>query len=486
MSDNYGMIPAGFRTKRADDITSEIFDDLDSLWGTVKRSPESVIGQLVGVLSRPYTRVWLELEDLYMSMDPSSAEAIALDNICQFKNIVRKGATGTTVICSCFGTAGTIIPSGSKVASSNGDILTIVEEVTFDNLYINYAKFEGVDADLSIYRSVKLSYGSNSFEYDDTETLINFYNGLALAVEEAVADGVLPFGMTTSKTDDFIEIIDSSYSTFSVTSFDGLTQEQIGYYAVFVNDTTGNVDILQRTVNTIVTSTSGWNSVLNYGAGVNGSDIENDNDLRIRRRRSKRTGSNNSMAIETAIENSVFGVRSVTCYENEESVIANGLKPHSIFVVVDGAEGKEQEIADVIWIKKSTGIATNGDIEKTVVDSNGVSRVIRFGRPSVIYGWIRVVITATDPDFSLQSNFASTIAENIATIADEMQTGDDFSAGRFAGEVYSLRGVRSATIEVGTSASPDVIPTNWTSSYIDVSKLQRVVVIDKNYVSVEA
>lgn len=485
MSDNFGMTPEGFRIKRSEDIISEIFDELESHWGTVKRNPESVIGQLVGVLSKPMIRLWMETESLYMSIDPDSAEGVLLDNICRYKNILRKSATGTTVICTGYGDVDTVIPLGSQVSDVKGAVYSTVDNYVFTAGVYNHVELadDGSGNDV-IARVVTIQSSGLEYTSTITSTFADWKAQFAVDIQNAVDNEVLPFGIGVIVKADAVDLISTGYVSFDTTTVTALNKRTVGYPLIATNIVTGENYVSAKEVDSIVTSVVGWNSVTNFSNGLTGTNIETDNELRVRRRQSKRTGSANTDSVEIAVLNQVAGVRSCRCYENTSSDIVDGLKPHSIYAVVDGADGKEQEIAEAIWKKKCHGIDTNGTISRNVIDSSGQTREILFGRPELVYGWVRVDVTDIDPDRSLPVDWASQIQSSILEVGNDLDSGDDLIASKFYQSVYSVSGVRSASIEVGTSSSPAISPTNWTNTYISIDKIEKVAIASSSNVEV--
>lgn len=152
---------------------------------------------------------------------------------------------------------------------------------------------------------------------------------------------------------------------------------------------TGAIAATPGQINTIVTPTFGWQSVTNPAAATLGEAQETDSELRARQALSV---ANPSQALCTGILGSVLAVENVSqaqLYENDTNVAVdtingaynpNDYPPHSITLVVDG--GDSAEIANAIYLRKTPGCYTNGDVEETIVDRYNVATTIRFYRPT--------------------------------------------------------------------------------------------------------
>jgi hypothetical protein len=146
---------------------------------------------------------------------------------------------------------------------------------------------------------------------------------------------------------------------------------------------------------TFVTSILGLTSVHNPAAASLGRDAERD--IHVRRRR-RDTLAIQSMSTPKAIRSHVMaldGVRSLQFLENTEStqqVIAGvTMKPHSIWVCVDG--GMDQEIAQALFDVKTSGAGYNGSVQVDISDSRSqVLYPVNFDRPVEKAILIRVTV----------------------------------------------------------------------------------------------
>lgn len=109
----FGLTPQGFKAKRLPDIQSDYRNQLLAEFGEINLDPQSIFGQLIGVLSKPMADLWENMEDVYFSQYPNSAEGISLDNVVQLNAITRLAAQQTKVTAVCSGLEGTLINQGA-------------------------------------------------------------------------------------------------------------------------------------------------------------------------------------------------------------------------------------------------------------------------------------------------------------------------------------------------------------------------------------
>jgi uncharacterized phage protein gp47/JayE len=134
----FGITPAGFTPMRLQDIKLALETELQSVFGDINLEPTSVFGQFVGVMSKICADWWAGLENVYLSEYPTTAAGVALDNVATLTGITRLAATYTEVTCQTSGTNGVIIPAGSQVANTDGDIFNLRDDTTIpaDGIFV--------------------------------------------------------------------------------------------------------------------------------------------------------------------------------------------------------------------------------------------------------------------------------------------------------------------------------------------------------------
>ncbi|MEA3485172.1 MAG: baseplate J/gp47 family protein [Candidatus Aerophobetes bacterium] len=115
---NYGVTIEGFKKKRLIDIKTEIEESLKLGFGdNISLIPQSVFGQLVGVMSERESIEWDNMENVYNAFYPSTAQGVQLSELVALNGIQRLEATRSKVTLTITGVDGTIINRGSLVST---------------------------------------------------------------------------------------------------------------------------------------------------------------------------------------------------------------------------------------------------------------------------------------------------------------------------------------------------------------------------------
>jgi uncharacterized phage protein gp47/JayE len=119
----WGVTQYGFKAKRLGDVKKELENNFTAEFGDINLAPQSVTGQIIGVLSKVIADIWENLESVYFSQYAGSASGISLDNVSMLTGITRLPAEQTFVVGLAEGIEGTYIPAGSLAKTpSNGEI----------------------------------------------------------------------------------------------------------------------------------------------------------------------------------------------------------------------------------------------------------------------------------------------------------------------------------------------------------------------------
>jgi len=148
----------------------------------------------------------------------------------------------------------------------------------------------------------------------------------------------------------------------------------------------------------------------------------------------------------------VTGVTSSTVFENDTDITdSNGLPPHSIRALVEG--GDDQDIWDILGVKKGAGTYTDGTEAGTYTDPvDGQTFPMRFSRPTLSPIYVTVNVTATDATFPVTG--LQDIEDAILAEGDTFELGDDVILPRLQSAVTSVPGIVSYTLYFDTSATP--------------------------------
>lgn len=154
-------------------------------------------------------------------------------------------------------------------------------------------------------------------------------------------------------------------------------------------------------LNAIVTGVLGWETVSNPAHALLGRLKESDIAARRRRRQ---TLALQSVALSEAIISRLYdteGVRSLVFRENvsNQPTTVDGvlLKPHSVYVCVDG--GDDLAVATALLDTKTLGAGWNGQVSMTVTDrASGQPYQVQYDRPEIVPVLIRVTARYSNLD----------------------------------------------------------------------------------------
>lgn len=161
------------------------------------------------------------------------------------------------------------------------------------------------------------------------------------------------------------------------------------------------------TITNIATPTDGWVSVTNPGAATVGTATETDSELRGRQGESVAQPSQSIlMGLKSGLQ-SLDDVERVEVYENDtQEEDDNGIPGNSICCVVEG--GDEDDIAEMILLKKGMGCGTYGAESVEVEDDEGRINTVNFS----YVNYVDVDITV---NIKQRAGYAASTATEIAT-----------------------------------------------------------------------
>ena len=114
---SYGITDAGFVLKRLADILAELEAAYKSTFGAgINIDSRSPLGQIIGIHAERESLIWEQMEEVYNSRYPDSADGVSLDNVVAVTNVFRLAATKSKVTARISGTDTTVIPIGFVVS----------------------------------------------------------------------------------------------------------------------------------------------------------------------------------------------------------------------------------------------------------------------------------------------------------------------------------------------------------------------------------
>ena len=212
------------------------------------------------------------------------------------------------------------------------------------------------------------------------------------------------------------------------------------------------------TINTItipITIVLGVDSVNNPAVQLTvGLDEETDAALKIRRQQSVSLVAQGYLSSMLSALNNISGITTAIVYENNgDTVDANGVDPHSIWVIVGGTVA-DADVADAIYKKRNAGCGiyatgTGTTQSYTVTQPDGSPFVVQWDE--VAAETLYVKITATSIDGINPVNTAGIIAGLPALITPAV--GGSVNVNQVAVAVQSIDSNALVTFPVGCGVS---------------------------------
>jgi uncharacterized phage protein gp47/JayE len=264
---------------------------------------------------------------------------------------------------------------------------------------------------------------------------------------------------------DFLAVLGDKFTLTSITS--NFVLSQVAQAGVFQATSTGELVVAAESLDTILTPLTGWLGVEQPAEAIPGTDVETDTAYRIRGRQLQRSGTGTDEALTAAVA-SVMGVSASLCTSNRTNTTdIDGRPANSFEVLVTG--GTDGAIADAIARSMPGGIKPFG---LAYPDPGIVGRVpsgrqylVNFSRPTPVYAWLSVAITAADPDGGLPADYAAAIQDAVAAFGKaNFGLGSDYILQKMYAAVYSVLGIYSVTLQIATTVTEGGVPSYGTAN----------------------
>jgi uncharacterized phage protein gp47/JayE len=259
--------------------------------------------------------------------------------------------------------------------------------------------------------------------------------------------------------------------------------------ALFECESEGAVIASPNTLNKIITTVAGWDTVNNIQSATVGSLEESQQAFEKRRYDSVALNSVGTTASVFSRVNQIDDV--VGCYVVDNKTNVNKiiddylLKPHSIYVAVIG--GSNQDIAEAIYRSLSAGCDYNGNTQITVADPHTHAKEkVTFMRPTLQNVYIKVNVFDKDLPDDYENLIKNAVITNFygqdeqIEIAGEAVTraimGQDIYASRFLPSILNKN--ISSLLSVQISLDNQVF-----SDYVHI-KIDKEPYIDESNITV--
>ena len=232
--------------------------------------------------------------------------------------------------------------------------------------------------------------------------------------------------------------------------------------------TAGRIAAPSGTLTVIATPVTGWTAVTNAADAVAGREAETDPELRVRREAELQLAAlTPDDAIRVALL-AVADVQRVLVVPNSSDAAVGAQPPHSVEVVVQG--GTTAAVAAAIWSSVAMGIATYGTTTTTIVDAAGITRTVRFTRPTVAAVYVGVLVLRG-------ATYAGDAALKNALLAvgDALLMGSTVQIADLVVAAMGVAGVRNARVTLswssGGGGASDLVPGPREIPTLDSSRI---------------
>lgn len=128
----YGVDATGFNPKPLSVIISELQAGFIAILGpNTDTDPDSVVGQIVGLVGGAAGEVWEAADEANTNFDPQSAGGVIQSRQVRLNGLTRVAESKTLVTAEVDGVASTFLPKDTTIAETpDGDRFLLVEDVT--------------------------------------------------------------------------------------------------------------------------------------------------------------------------------------------------------------------------------------------------------------------------------------------------------------------------------------------------------------------
>lgn len=218
----------------------------------------------------------------------------------------------------------------------------------------------------------------------------------------------------------------------------------------FIAETAGEVVAAANQLTVIAETVTGWTAVNNPIAGLTGTDLETDEQLRVKRLLELALGGCATIDSLFANLSDTLNVTDVRVIANDSNVDVGSLGPHTIRCVVKG--GTIEDVAQTIFDTKAAGIETFGTESVQVTDSQGFFQEINFDRPVPVSFHAEVTVL-TDNKFPADG--AALVQQAISDYANGLSLGATVVYQAVQCAPLSVTGVIKVTaLTIGFASSP--------------------------------
>jgi len=458
MASNYGLTGSGMSLPPLDDLVQETKKTFKSTFGEdFNTESNSVADKLIQIFNEREYQLWLLMGSVYYAQTLQGAEGIFLDDLFSKRGIYRLG----------------------KTRSTGSVIMTIDETVPYNMIYSSETYVVDTDYELStdvqlagnvvaqVIRGTDLNTGSYRLQIQNT----NDQSVKTLSLNLSATSGA-PLTQFFGQIKDFIVnntilsnqdkiLIDSTEGALYIgydtdknliglsSRVDFRTSPIVGNRSILMDVRSTEAGYISRdsySIKGINPVPSGFLDITNLTAFIDGSDVESDNEYRIRASTTVSEGKATRSAILSALLNKVEGIEKVRIFNNNtDKTNSYGIPAYRFMAVCYG--GNTSEISQVLYDTMAESNNTYGDTFYDITtEDDQVERVwhtkAKARELEIRVGYRGRALSATEE---------SAVAEGIAT---------SINGAKIAGTIYNVRLVGT----VMNSTSSD----RFTQVYVEI------------------
>ena len=464
----------GYDLKRYQDIIAEVQSDFITATGNPNFDMSD--DSLIGILNRIWCFKVSQLYELaaaqWSAGDPDTATGVALERIVRRARITRLQAVKAYGTLEFTGALGANINSGTQVKDLAGNVVQTLSPLTLTS-----AAVKNVNINITVANNFTYSLSINGVVYsvvsDATTTVAEVINLFASALS-------VNNNLTVVNNAGQLNISSSSDFSVSVATNLAIANVTCSVSAEAIN---ADYEDYEAGVLTYFVSAGATTTVTNLQRWTTGRPLETDAELRSRFYSSVGGQGKATVNALFAALSSTTGVASAVVEENWTGTTnANDLPPKSIECTVKG--GSDIAVATTIWNTKPAGIELYGNTTTTIVDSQGISQVIKYSRPVDQYIHVNVIYQLYSDEL-FPSDGATQIANAVKEYGDSLGLNQDVNPQRIMGSIYSkVMGINNLVVTVGKTSIPTDTPV-LSASVISVGRKEEAI-FDISRISVVA
>lgn len=475
-----GLTLAGFVAKRSPEIKLDLEQKLQDRFGAVNLNPQSVFGQLVGLMTETLSDVWATTEDVYSSQYPRGASGVNLDRVASINGLIRLSAAPTAVRGVITGVIGTTLIPGRLVSSTDLTLqFTLLEGITLSPASTVGTRISVATVANSTNYTITIGGTPHTYNSGGSATAASILAGLAALFS---GDPAITATVTSGADGSYIDLAYDTQQSLAITG--NLHIDTISTYASFAATIPGPLDVPIGSLNQIDTPVSGWTGIANRQAGTPGRTTETDTDLRVRREKSLRLAAIGTLdAIVSNLQQVPGVLEQRVLANNTNSTDGNSIPAHSIWAIVDG--GTNADIAQVLFAKVPAGIGMKGSVSVDVISNvTNSAYTVKFDRPTNTNFYVEVTIVAGS---DTPTNAIELVRNALVDWAhNELQIGDNVYRTRLFSPINEVIGKDGhisllylntvPIVDVGTRLTADLTATAAQRYVIASSGIQVFVV----------